>query len=143
MSCHALFKQSKTGSTITLKRHQNYCMKHAKKEKGHEQIALDFISKEEKAITISNFKYDKEKVKRVLSKLIIVDEKSFCLVESQLFNLYSKALQPRHKNWLGHSIKRECMTIYAKGKENLKEELKGVNLVCLTTEACTSRKTKV
>lgn len=67
-------------------------MKRAKKEKGHEQIALDFISKEEKAITISNFKYDKEKVKRVLSKLIIVDEKSFCLVESQLFNLYSKAL---------------------------------------------------
>lgn len=86
---------------------------------------MDSISEEEKDITISNFKYDKEKIRRVLSKLIIVDEKSFCLLESKSFNLHSKALQPRHKNWSRQSIKGECMTIYAEGKENLKEELKG------------------
>lgn len=71
--CTDMYKFLKTGSTTTLKRHLASCKKRARAKKGQKGIHLESILEEKTTITVTNFKYGKERSRNVLAMIIIVD----------------------------------------------------------------------
>ena len=84
--------------------------------------------------SITTHKFEKEKVKELIARLVIVEEKPFRFVESKSFNELCRYLNPKVEKMSRMTVKRECMKMYEVEKAKLKEVLKSVSRISLTSD---------
>lgn len=88
-----MFKLSKHEFYNNIKKTFRSYKKHARIEKTQKGIQLAQILEDETTVTLTNFKYEKKRIRKLLAKMIIVNEKPFRFVVSRLFNIFYRALQ--------------------------------------------------
>ena len=90
---------------------------------------------------LSTYQYDKDKVRELLAKMFIVHEYPFRMVEHQLFVLFCQNLNPRFQPIKRHTLRNDCIKLFAVEKEKLKGVLASVDRISLTSDLWTSNQT--
>lgn len=85
--------------------------------------------------------YDPVRIRELISKLIIVHELPFCIVEYNWFNILHKALNPSYKKVSRVTIRKDCMKLYESEKKVLNKSFKNVKKISLTCDLWTSNQT--
>lgn len=97
-----------------------------KKLKGQQEFVVLEISNLDEELeveTVANCKYDRQRVRKMLCILIIVDESPLNQYRIN-FNMFSKATNPRHKKISSHTIKNDCIKLFHEENAKLKNKLK-------------------
>jgi hypothetical protein len=146
--CKKLYSYAQGSTTTTLSRHMKNCDKYQKHiEQKLDQSLLNFapstIGESGSGLpTISSPKdYNHEQVKKLISKMIIVHEYPFRMVEHTWFNILMKYMNPLYEFVGRKTIRAECLRIYESEKESLAKVLNGVDFISLTTVLWTSTQT--
>ncbi|KAG2667014.1 hypothetical protein I3760_15G092600 [Carya illinoinensis] len=135
--CKTIFKASRSSSTTTLCRHLLTCLPYMGSKK--KQKVLQVESKEaDGAFTVSNFTYDRNRVRELASHMILYHEYPFSLMEHVVFNRFMSANTPYWKKMSRAAAKKECMRTYENEKTKLRALLKHVNKVHITIDMWTS-----
>jgi hypothetical protein len=91
-------------------------------------------------LVVNPTEYDRGHTRELIAKMIIAHDYSFRMVERKLFNILMKWMNDNYE-WIGRkTIRNECIKVYEFEKNQLKESLKGVESVSLTTDLWTSNK---
>ncbi|WOL14748.1 zinc finger BED domain-containing protein RICESLEEPER 1-like isoform X2 [Canna indica] len=90
---------------------------------------------------LTSFRYDKEKIRDILAKMIIVHEYPFRMVEHAFFQLLMKTLNPKFESMSRVTVRADCMKIYALEKKKIKALLGSVDRISLTFDLWTSNQT--
>ncbi|WOL20040.1 zinc finger BED domain-containing protein RICESLEEPER 2-like [Canna indica] len=98
---------------------------------------------EGKIANLTSFRYDKEKVRDIFAKKIIVHEYPFRMVEHAFFQLLMKTLNPKFESISRVTVRADCMKIYALEKKKIKVLLDSVDRISLTSDLWTSNQTIV
>jgi hypothetical protein len=84
-------------------------------------------------------KYNAEKIKASISKMIIVDELPFRFVDGEGFQEFMNMVEPRFKIPSRVTVMKDCVSLYMAEKEKLRAMFMKSNArVCLTTDTWTS-----
>ena len=83
---------------------------------------------------VAQIQYDEVKVRTVLAHLIMVHELPFKFVEYELFNYLMKTVAPQYKGISRNTARSDCMAAYEVEKKRMKNILKGVNRMGITTD---------
>jgi hypothetical protein len=78
--------------------------------------------------TLKVIGYDYDECRKILVKMVIIDELPFNFVEGKGFRLFSKTLQPRFDIPSCFTVMRDCLKLYVEENERLKRALKGQRL---------------
>lgn len=68
--------------------------------------------------SLSSFKFEKEKVRQIFSKMVIVHEYPFRMVEHQFFRMLLKSLSPLFEPLSRVTVRSDCMKLYVTEKKN-------------------------
>jgi hypothetical protein len=146
--CKKLYSYAQGSTTTTLSRHMKNCDKYQKHiEQKLDQSLLNFapstIGESGSGLpTISSPKdYNHEQVKKLISKMIIVHEYPFRMVEHTCFNILMKYMNLLYEFVGRKTIRAKCLRIYGSEKESLAKVLKCVDFISLTTDLWTSNQT--
>ncbi|GKV05105.1 hypothetical protein SLEP1_g17148 [Rubroshorea leprosula] len=142
-----LAAESRTNGTTPLKNHYNSCkMNHVNVMV--QQILLNFQKvlevddvdgREVTQLTTTSRKFDEQAVRKVLAKMLIVDELPFSSVEHPGFVKFCQVACPLFNIASRRTITRDILSIYSNMKEDLKTYFKNGNQrVSLTTDTWTS-----
>ncbi|XP_042974692.1 zinc finger BED domain-containing protein RICESLEEPER 2-like [Carya illinoinensis] len=135
--CKNIFKASRSSSTTTLRRHLLTCLPYMGFKKKQKVLAVE--SKEaDGAFTVSNFTYDRNRVRELASHMILYHEYPFSLMEHVVFNRFMSANTPYWEKMSQVAAKKECMRTYENEKTKLRALLKHVNKVHITNDMWTS-----
>ncbi|KAG2708411.1 hypothetical protein I3760_05G192200 [Carya illinoinensis] len=135
--CKTIFKASHSSSTTKLRRHLLTCLPYMGSKKKQKVLAVE--SKEaDGAFTVSNFTYDRNRVRELASHMILYHEYPFSLMEHVVFNRFMSANTPYWEKMSRAAAKKECMRTYENEKTKLRALLKHVNKVHITTDMWTS-----
>ena len=83
--------------------------------------------------TVVNFKYDYAKVRELFSHLIMEHELPFNLTEYE-FNIFMRSVSPNYEKISRTTVRNDCFASYELEKKKIKELLKSVNRVSVTTD---------
>ncbi|XP_042944560.1 zinc finger BED domain-containing protein RICESLEEPER 2-like [Carya illinoinensis] len=135
--CKTIFKASRSSSTTTLCRHLLTCLPYMGSKKKQKVLAVE--SKEaDGAFTVSNFTYDRNRVRELASHMILYHEYPFSLMKHVVFNRFMSANTPYWEKMSRAAAKKECMRTNENEKTKLRALLKHVNKVHITTDMWTS-----
>ncbi|KAG6661883.1 hypothetical protein CIPAW_03G205900 [Carya illinoinensis] len=135
--CKTLFKASRSSSTTTLRRHLLTCLPYMGSKKKQKVLAVE--SKEvDGNFTVSNFTYDRGRVRELAAHMILYHEYPFSMMEHVVFNKFMSANTPYWEKMSRALAKKECMRTYENEKAKLRTLLKHVNKVHITTDMWTS-----
>ena len=83
-------------------------------------------------------KFSVEKLRMALVRMIIVDELPFRFIEYGRFIDFMAEVEPRFEvpSWV--TVTRDCLRLYIRENESLRNVLMAGQRVCLTTDAWTS-----
>jgi hypothetical protein len=87
---------------------------------------------------IRNYTYDERKSRELCSHMILYHEYPFNIVEYVLFNKFAKSLQPQWVKLSRDAAKKDCFATFEIEKRKLKNLLRGVHKVNITTDMWTS-----
>ena len=130
--CKHQFGMIKSGATSHLLRHTKSCLRH-KLNKGQQQLSINNTMSESVNVVV-NFKYDHVKVRELFSHLIMVHELPFNLVEYELFNIFMRSVSHNYEKISRTIARNDCFASYELEKKQIKELLKSVNRVSVTTD---------
>lgn len=143
--CGRLFHcNSKSNGTSSLNYHLTKCKKYLGiAEKQQSQLSFQVASSQggesEKMGTLANWKFDNEFSRKLLAKLIIIDELPFKYVENEGFREFVVSLQPKFRMISRWTIAKDCYNLYMEEKTKLKTFLKdSCKRISLTTDTRTS-----
>lgn len=141
--CQKLFHcGSRTNGTSSLKTHLKICKKNPNKPVVDNQGTLQLTPTAGTSNfgTISTWKYDPDKLRRLFAEMVIEDEQPFVLSErSGLRKLMAEAC-PRFMLPSRRTVTRACVKVYEDEKEKLKKFFKdNCERVCLTTDTWTAK----
>ncbi|PIA43528.1 hypothetical protein AQUCO_01900132v1 [Aquilegia coerulea] len=143
--CHQDFKVCKGNPTTTYKRHIDTCTSRkasiSGKGTGPTQSILTLDNCGHDGNTLTSYKFDKDKLKDITYKMIVVHEYPFMIVEHELFRLMCKMLNPRYEPMNRQTMKDYTMKLYDSEKKKLKEKLNSVGRISLTSDLWTSNQT--
>ncbi|WOK98015.1 zinc finger BED domain-containing protein RICESLEEPER 2-like [Canna indica] len=141
--CRARLAYQNTGSTTHLNRHMLTCGVRLATISGKTQqvLALPTMEPDGRIGNLTSFRYDKEKVRDILAKMIIVHEYPFRMVEHAFFQLLMKTLNPKFESMSRVTVRSDCMKIYALEKKKIKALLGSVDRISLTSDLWTSNQT--
>ncbi|XP_062176105.1 zinc finger BED domain-containing protein RICESLEEPER 2-like [Alnus glutinosa] len=133
--CKSILGIPASSATTQFHRHLNSC------------IPLIVASKKQKVITFDSdcgsvgsrscFTYDHKKVRELASHMILYHDYPFMVVEHVLFNKFMRANTPYWQKISRTTAKSDCMSTYEIEKKKLKNLLKNVNKVNITTDMWT------
>ena len=83
---------------------------------------------------IQQWRYDQEKVRQVLSHMLMVHELSFSFVECDLFNFLMRTATPQYQQISRTTAKADCFKSYELEKKKLRNLLKNVDRISITTD---------
>ena len=78
-------------------------------------------------------KYDHAKMREAIAKWEMINEHPFTIVEEDGFHLMMKVSNPYYQAISRHTVKKDCMLIYENEKKKLKNLLRTINKISLTT----------
>ncbi|GKC93505.1 zinc finger BED domain-containing protein RICESLEEPER 2-like protein, partial [Tanacetum coccineum] len=125
--CSSLLAYPKGGTTTTLNRHLEI---HCSSEPGL-------------APAIVNGKYDHIKMRESIAHYILMHEHSFSIVEEAGFNFMIKVGIPQWPRLSRTTEKNKCVKVYENQKKKLKDMLKKVDSITLTTDIWKSKCQKI
>ncbi|KAH6779672.1 hypothetical protein C2S52_010909 [Perilla frutescens var. hirtella] len=126
--CKHRLSMNKSGCTTQLGRHAGGCT--AKMNKLRETVA-----------SVQNFEYNQSKVREAFAHMVIVHELPFNVAEYELFNNFARTLTPHWQKISRFTLKKDCITTFELEKKKLKEELKHVDRISVTTDLWKSDQT--
>ncbi|KAG8391919.1 hypothetical protein BUALT_Bualt01G0237000 [Buddleja alternifolia] len=101
--CSTLIAINSQGSTTQFHRHLDNCPIRLASTKKQRLLTTQPLSPSEfgggSSGTITTYKYDKEKVRECLAKMVIAHEYSFRMLEHEFFVLFCKTLNPRFERF--------------------------------------------
>ncbi|WOL06198.1 zinc finger BED domain-containing protein RICESLEEPER 2-like [Canna indica] len=141
--CRARLAYQNTGSTTHLNRHMLTCGVRLATISGKTQqvLAIPTMEPDGRIGNLTSFRFDKEKVRDILAKMIIVHEYPFRMVEHTFFQLLMKTLNPKFESMSRVTVRSDCMKIYALEKKKIKALLGSVDRISLTSDLWTSNQT--
>jgi hypothetical protein len=84
-------------------------------------------------------KYNVQKIREALAKMVIVDELPFKFVEGEGFHDFMKTVESRFKIPSCYIVMKDCMKIFISEKEKLRAMFLATgDRVCLTTDTWNS-----
>uniref|UniRef100_A0A803LLV0 Transposase n=1 Tax=Chenopodium quinoa TaxID=63459 RepID=A0A803LLV0_CHEQI len=115
------------------------------------QSKLNFLSSDSSAGTphstfvsaLHDGKFDMLKMREGIAYWIVMHEKPFSVVEEEGFNLMLKRGIPQWKNVSRHTIRNDAFKTYDVEKKKLKELLKSIDRISLTTNLWRSRPQRI
>jgi hypothetical protein len=142
-SCHP----RRLGTSSMLSHIRNSCKKYpgrfGKLDKS--QSMLSFDAKKEGQVgegSVGNLviaKYNVQKIREALAKMVIVDELPFRFVEGEGFHDFMKTVESRFKIPSRYIVMKDCLKIFISEKEKLRAIFLTTGArVCLTTDTWTS-----
>nr|XP_017250805.1 PREDICTED: zinc finger BED domain-containing protein RICESLEEPER 2-like [Daucus carota subsp. sativus] len=135
-------KLGSSGCTTTLNRHVDKCKRtHGQTSQATLQFQpSDSVSSE---VTLGNFKYDHAEMRKVISHYILVNELPFRHVETFMFDKVMRTATPFWQKISRHVVKKDCVSTYEIEKNKLREMLKSVRKINITTDMWTSSHQKI
>ncbi|GFZ07045.1 hypothetical protein Acr_18g0012150 [Actinidia rufa] len=135
--CKTIYKANPKKHGVTnLNTHMTKCKKFPNRDKGGQQNISFKPTVDGVEVVSSVFSFDD--CKRVLAKMIIIDELPFSFVEGIGFRRFCKSLQPKfYPVPSRQTMTREVGVVFNIEREKLKKMLKG-RRICLTTDTWTS-----
>ncbi|RYQ92534.1 hypothetical protein Ahy_B09g098765 [Arachis hypogaea] len=117
----------------------NQCKKFPRDSGDPSQTILTFQQKKEGEGVFTAVTFDAEMCRKVLARMIIIDELPFKFVEGEGFRFYMSIVQPRFPLPGRITVAKDCWNLYISEKNRLKTVFKQPNQsVCLTTDCWTS-----
>ncbi|KAG8377566.1 hypothetical protein BUALT_Bualt08G0046500 [Buddleja alternifolia] len=149
--CRGLFVKLKTTPTTQFHRHLKSCgpylrAKFTKDKENLTQTQLAFVTKNVDPTSYSAFtdgKFDMEKMKEFAAQWILIDEHPFSIIEEDGLNFMLKRGMPDWRGFSRVTAKKYCVEVYEKEKKMLKNFLKNVNKVSLTTDLWKSKNQRI
>ncbi|KAK9677784.1 hypothetical protein RND81_11G166700 [Saponaria officinalis] len=93
----------------------------------------------EKKGKLEFWKFNQQDTRMALSKMIIMDERPFRMVEHEGFRLFMSVACPHFKIPSRWTIARDCLSLYLEEKCKLKSDFSNLSFrICLTTDTWTS-----
>ena len=83
---------------------------------------------------LRSWKYDQEKARAVLSHMIMVHELPFKFVEYDMFNIFMRTVAPPYQKISRTTAKEDCFKSYGLEKNKIKNLLKTVDRISITTD---------
>lgn len=144
--CHSRLTLQSSGSTSHLNRHMSNCSIRLASISGdgvpkQQVLSYPTLEVEGKDGNLNFFKYDKQKVREVMAKMICVHEYPFRMIEHEFFVLFSKTLNPRFEPVSRITVKSDCMNLYSLEKKKIKALFDGISKISLTSDLWTSNQT--
>ncbi|KAL6552579.1 hypothetical protein OROHE_007943 [Orobanche hederae] len=140
--CTKLISINSQGSTTQFHRHLENCPVRRASNKKQRLLATQPLGPSDfgggSGGTITTYRYDKEKVRECLAKMVIVHEYSFRMLEHEFFVMLCKTLNPRFEKMSRITLRNDCMKLYALEKKNLKTIFESVERFSLTSDLWTS-----
>ncbi|KAH9455954.1 hypothetical protein Pst134EB_033425 [Puccinia striiformis f. sp. tritici] len=128
--CGQTFNASTSNGTTTLHRHLHQC-------KAIEKTIKEALGSYDN--TSPNFEFSQEASRELLATMMIVHEYAFRMVEHTFFRKFVASLQP-HFTLIGrHTVREDCMKIYAQTKLLIMQEIAQFPRISLTTNLWTSK----
>ncbi|KAH7658200.1 Tam3-transposase (Ac family) protein [Dioscorea alata] len=142
--CHRKYTISKSGTTTHLKRHLVECPYY--KNVATKQSTINFLPIENDFQGMSSYvsypsTFDMMKIRDIITKMVIVHEYPFNMVEHVWFNVLLKTMNPQYEKISRNTIKNDCMKLYEHEREKLIKTLKHVDRISLTSDTWTSNQT--
>ncbi|XP_077248521.1 zinc finger BED domain-containing protein RICESLEEPER 1-like [Tasmannia lanceolata] len=119
--CKMMFTCKVTSGTSHLKRHLGRCPKY--KNKDRRLLSLALLASTDENAKIFYSKFDQDRSRQELAKMIILHEYPFYMVEHLGFISFVKSLQPQFEMVTHNTVMGDCLEIFHKEKQNLKELL--------------------
>ena len=89
--------------------------------------------------SLATWSIDQVECRNFLARIVIIDELPFKYVEHEGFKDFCHIMQPKFIIPSLYTVARDCFSLYAKDKNQLKNYFKKLpTKVCLTTDAWTS-----
>lgn len=147
--CSTVLSISKSGSTTHLKRHMDRCFQKQLIQKN--QSVLNFLpsnlnagNPDSKFVSaLHDGKFDMMVMREGVAHWIVMHEHSFSIVEEEGFNMMMKRGIPMWNGVSRFTIKTDAFKVYEAEKKKLKELLKSVEKISLTTDLWRSKPQKI
>ncbi|KMS96954.1 hypothetical protein BVRB_7g179970 [Beta vulgaris subsp. vulgaris] len=147
MHCHQVLSAS--GTTTHLKRHLESCLK--KKMNQRQQNMLNFLPSNlnggdpsfKFVSALHDGKFDMMVMREGIAHWILMHEHAFSIVEEEGFNLMLKRGIPQWTSVSRHTIRTDSFKVYEVEKKKLKDLLKSVEKISLTTDLWRSKPQKI
>ena len=133
--CLQSWQKQKSGATTQLKRHIGLYI--PLRSRGKNKV-LPFLPEGNTGLDVNlkelSLNYDPKKIREIQAKMFIAHEYPFNMIEHKWFNIFAKALNYKYQKLSRVTLKSECVKVYQTEKDKLKNMLKNVSRVCLTSD---------
>ncbi|KAK6158982.1 hypothetical protein DH2020_006296 [Rehmannia glutinosa] len=140
--CSTLIAINSQGSTTQFHRHLESCPVRLAANKSQRLLCTQPLGPTDfgggSGGTITTYKYDKEKVRECLAKMVIVHEYPFRMLEHEFFVTFCKTLNPRFDKMSRVTLRSDCMKLYDVERNKLRVIFEGVERFSLTADLWTS-----
>ena len=144
--CKKKLSRGKSKQTSSMWRHRNRCSaRKASIRKAEQQTKLNFQPADDSFPTLPPLsgKFDMEKVREAAAHWVLMHEHPFTILEEEGFNLMMKRAVPEWKKISRATAKNDCMQVYELEKNKLRNKLKNVERVSITTDLWKSKNQKI
>ncbi|XP_027083792.2 zinc finger BED domain-containing protein RICESLEEPER 2-like [Coffea arabica] len=144
--CKKKLSRGKSKQTSSMWRHRNRCSaRKASIRKAEQQTKLNFQPADDSFPTLPPLsgKFDMEKVREAAAHWVLMHEHPFTILEEEGFNLMMKRAVPEWKKISRATAKNDCMQVYELEKNKLRNKLKNVERVSITTDFWKSKNQKI
>ncbi|KAK9045099.1 hypothetical protein V6N11_058988 [Hibiscus sabdariffa] len=148
--CKDLLTISRGGPTTHLKCHSDKCTQRKVHIRQQQKLINLLPSYSTEGSPSSEFvsalhdgKFDPLKMREGIAHWIVMHEHAFSIVEEEGFNMMLKMGIPQWKSVSRHTIRNDSSKVYEIEKNKLKEKLKNVDIISLTTDLWRSKPQKI
>ncbi|KAK9671623.1 hypothetical protein RND81_12G043100 [Saponaria officinalis] len=131
---------SKSGTSV-MKNHLDRCLEYPPNiiDKSQKHLALQSDPTTTDATDIHDRAFNQQDTRKALSKMIIIDERPFKMVEHEGFRLFMSVACPHFKIPSRWTVARDCVALYLEDKHKLKTYFSNFSSrICLTTDTWSS-----
>ncbi|XP_027155111.1 zinc finger BED domain-containing protein RICESLEEPER 2-like [Coffea eugenioides] len=137
--CEQLIACASKNGTTSLSNHLHRCKKYPYNSTDKRQKTLEFKPKEGGGKALTTHMFDQEACRRMLARMVIIDELPFKFVEREGFLDFCLVMQPRFEMPSRRTITTDCHKLFLDEKKSLKAYFETLSSrICLTTDAWTS-----
>ncbi|XP_071916286.1 zinc finger BED domain-containing protein RICESLEEPER 2-like [Coffea arabica] len=145
--CSKKLNRGKTKQTSSMWRHRENCsVRKAKLRKAEQQTKINFQQANERFPTVPSLhtgKFDMEAMREAAAHWILMHEHPFTILEEEGFNIMMKRGWPEWQKISRMTAKKDCTQVYEIEKKKLKNLLRHVQKVSLTTDMWKSKNQKI
>ncbi|KAL3522938.1 hypothetical protein ACH5RR_015772 [Cinchona calisaya] len=145
--CKSKLAKNATGTTSSMIRHRQTCViRKMSLRQAVQQTKINFQPTDAPILPIPPLhfgKFDMEKMRKAAARWVLMHEHPFSILEEEGFNFMMKLGLPDWQKISRNTSKVDCVAVYELEKKKLKNLLKNVNKISLTTDLWKSKNQKI